>query len=896
MKSQKIWPSKSTKSSQTAKMKKMQMNKIIWLRISVVLSLAFTAVIVGYGSYYFINRSQYKLERENYSSVTNSLEISVTSGIERQRDALDIVGNTYSYLYPNASQWPYVAVSMDYYDQISSSVISTANLRTIAFAPIVTPEQIPQFEEFAYAFLNESGHSELGISPFGEGIYAKYANGTRYHDVQGTLAHNRTVLVPILEIGDLPHNAAAIMFNLRSEEKRIDALDSGIDCVLAGGSPRNCTTITGIVHLVQDLEFRPANLITRPITVPDSTMPVGFTSLTQNWDVILSNSVADYVSGIVAVLCTESMECYTFEYVHGKAIYRGLGDDHDVRYNDRRHSFRATPYAGTEVFTLYLYPSNTWMDLFINRSLSSALCAVTVLIIFFTSAIFFLYDFLMNREATEKELISSTKRQFVKFMSHEIRTPLNIVHLGLKVMYSEMFQYIVREKAKQSGDSAAVVQLNDWLSLINDMESSSDTAIVVLNDLINYDKIDTGTLNIEKEQVNMWDVISTNVNPFVVQARHNGIHFDMDIHTRRANVSPQERSEMRKLLVIGDSVKLGQVIRNLVSNALKFTPSGGNVIITADYCPNGMPDVKSVDPTNTAIEYERAGSIRIWVKDTGAGLSKDNQMKLFSEGMQFNVNQLQAGQGSGLGLWITKGVVQLHNGIISAKSDGENMGCVFTVELPLVKLKGEASLSEEPNGKLYEETSLKMNLLSSVSNRAQIHSILVVDDSTMNRKMVCRLLRTAGYTCAEAVDGQECVDYIVRCESGQQDRVHLILMDYEMPRMNGPTAASVLRDMGCKVPVIGITGNVLAEDKEYFKEHGVVEVLTKPLTLSQLETTIKELNSRLPHEYFETTNIDQVNNDSVVQSGRKVENQFIAPAAALSLPFTELSALPGNEA
>jgi CheY-like chemotaxis protein len=294
-------------------------------------------------------------------------------------------------------------------------------------------------------------------------------------------------------------------------------------------------------------------------------------------------------------------------------------------------------------------------------------------------------------------------------------------------------------------------------------------------------------------------------------------------------------------------VKLGQVIRNIVSNALKFTPSGGKVTITADYCPEGMQDVRSIVPTSPAIQYEAAGSIKISVKDTGAGLSKDNQMKLFSEGMQFNVNQLQAGQGSGLGLWITKGVVQLHNGTITATSDGENMGCVFTVELPLVKLNDiETNTSNVCNDQDVDKVGdppTNLIELSSINNtKSCIHNILVVDDSAMNRKMVCRLLRTAGYTCAEAADGQECVDHMVRCESGQKDRVHLILMDYEMPRMNGPTATSVLRDMGCKVPVIGITGNVLSEDKDNFRAHGAVEVLSKPLTLSQLETSIEELN------------------------------------------------------
>ncbi|KAJ1401950.1 CheY-like superfamily, partial [Ochromonadaceae sp. CCMP2298] len=104
--------------------------------------------------------------------------------------------------------------------------------------------------------------------------------------------------------------------------------------------------------------------------------------------------------------------------------------------------------------------------------------------------------------------------------------------------------------------------------------------------------------------------------------------------------------------------------------------------------------------------------------------------------------------------------------------------------------------------------------------------VLVVDDSGLSRKVLCRLLKNNGFSTAEAVDGGSTQG------SGKESLhdFHLILMDFEMPRMNGPTATKTLRDMGCDLPIVGVTGNVLADDLQFFMEHGLNFVLTKPLT------------------------------------------------------------------
>ena len=116
--------------------------------------------------------------------------------------------------------------------------------------------------------------------------------------------------------------------------------------------------------------------------------------------------------------------------------------------------------------------------------------------------------------------------------------------------------------------------------MISEAETSSDAAIDVLNDLINYDKIDTGTLKIEIGAVYFWDIVTNSVTPFYVQARHLNVELVLNMELQRNDIEIDHKNVLKRLLVLGDAMKLSQVIKNLVSNALKFTSSGGRVELT----------------------------------------------------------------------------------------------------------------------------------------------------------------------------------------------------------------------------------------------------------------------------------------------------------------------------
>jgi signal transduction histidine kinase/ActR/RegA family two-component response regulator len=605
-------------------------------------------------------------------------------------------------------------------------------------------------------------------------------------------------------------------------------------------------------------------------------------------------------------------------------------------------------------------------------------CLLMVFLVVFTSIVFYIYDHLMNREAVHKDLVMQTKRQYVRYISHEIRTPLNVVNLGFQVLFTEMKRLQQRNQAilkpadevVSTNDTAHIVvdcgstgstvnaanptaettgnQIADWIDLIHDIIESLNAGIGVLNDLIDYDKIDSGMMTLQKEALSTWSFVDKSVRPFIVQAKAKEINMEMHFHD---NTDPENKSKYESLVVLGDRMKLSQVFRNLISNALKFTPAGGAVRMEVRWeedqdaakdnsnnkqhkTDKGFSNGRATTNNNTTqfwsrcltrtkaektplktsdihgleAQYECAGKIVIEVSDSGAGMSEEQVKQLFREGVQFNPNDLQAGQGSGLGLWIAKGIVDSHGGELWASSEGIGKGTTFTLILPVFvqpavctpekKLTKKLSLhdsfyrlisnmeegrtssandgpdieettrissstserksmADQQNSDMDEDAACGIEKLDSDnSEMKQLNSIdllleskqserfrhvLVTDDSAVNRKMMCRSLQSVGFKCFQAADGQECVDIVSKAMRNEHESIDLVLMDYEMPRMNGPTACAALRAMGCGIPVVGVTGNVLNEDKLFFLNHGAVKVIQKPISMADLEDVLRSV-------------------------------------------------------
>ena len=259
------------------------------------------------------------------------------------------------------------------------------------------------------------------------------------------------------------------------------------------------------------------------------------------------------------------------------------------------------------------------------------------------------------------------------------------------------------------------------------------------------------------------------------------------------------------------------MIRNLVSNAIKFTPADGRVTCRA---------------------YRDADFVVVEVSDTGCGLSEANIQRLFREVVQFHAKATQDGGGSGLGLWISKKIIDLHDGSICAISEGEGRGSTFKIRIPTVasvdSVDCQVPQEEAPRRvSIFDFASKSFRKRSSIVPEAL--RILVVDDSAMNRKMLRRCFEREGFFVAEAEDG----DVAVQIMQDNLEAFDVVSLDNLMPRLIGPEAARQMRQAGFKGKIIGVTGNALPEDIEQFLSFGADAVLPKPIDIDEFKKAIR---------------------------------------------------------
>ena len=228
--------------------------------------------------------------------------------------------------------------------------------------------------------------------------------------------------------------------------------------------------------------------------------------------------------------------------------------------------------------------------------------------------------------------------------------------------------------------------------------------------------------------------------------------------------------------------------------------------------------------------FRKGGVLEVAVTDTGAGMNKEQLATVFQDGVQFNKNSLQAGQGSGLGLYIAQGIMKQHGGSLTVDSNGIGLGTTFTMILPLYRVPREELDLESKRGAASHKSGV-----AGVDDDLLIEPlrVLVVDDSAMNRKLLVRLLQNQGHTCDQAENGLAAVDKVK--EALANDKPYdSILMDNLMPEMNGPDAAKEIRALGSDSFIIGITGNLFEEDVLHYKDCGANKVLAKPVKLQEL--------------------------------------------------------------
>ena len=388
------------------------------------------------------------------------------------------------------------------------------------------------------------------------------------------------------------------------------------------------------------------------------------------------------------------------------------------------------------------------------------------------------------RSAAEKA--SRSKSGFLANMSHEIRTPLNGI-LG--------FTDLLLRNNSDSDDKK-------YLELIR---SSGDTLLNLLSDILDLNKIEQGKLSIETIRFNFIEAVKQTLVPYQYRANEKGLQFSVKFDSR----IPEQ--------VLGDPTRIKQLIINLVSNSIKFTESGG--IAVAFELESELNDAEG--------KFYIIGK----VTDTGIGIAEEKQSMIFDSFTQADGSFTRKYGGSGLGLSIVKQLLRLMNGSIELISPaaeqafpGSTPGATFKFRLEL-----QAQLPDSP----IEESNVESVKSAGALKFSEPYRILLVEDNKINQLLAMTILENFGAKVITADDGQQGVEKV------KAEDVDLILMDVQMPVMNGYESTAAIRAMGMQLPIIGLTANVYKEDIEKCLESGMNAHMGKPFTEAVLFNELK---------------------------------------------------------
>ena len=520
----------------------------------------------------------------------------------------------------------------------------------------------------------------------------------------------------------------------------------------------------------------------------------------QVWNDLLKHGFESSVNGIHVVLRTKD-KAYTYRVEGGEVEYVGEGflQDPNAKYQTIGTHINPRYFSNNTIaYYMDIYSTDEYIVAFHTNNPTIA-CIGAVAIMAFTGILFFLFDYFVRKEFHDKKKLLEAKRNFVRYISHEVRTPLNTVCMGLTLLQHD-FAFVLG--LRNNGETAAITthserpttgdldkeQLQEWMQLSTQVLQNADAAVRVLSDLLNYDKIQMGTLTLELSLIPIWHCLERTVHEFRIAALEKKVNLTLDLGPLLGDDDKDEEGptpgvlglppNLRSCKVLGDNVKLIQVFRNLISNGLKFSNERGNLIVRVSEKPLPVNSRKTETvelQKDTFVTVIRRGQVLVEFIDDGVGMTMEQVNTVFDDGTQFNANKFQSGGGSGLGMNIAKGVVCQHKGQLSADSAGIGLGCTFTVSLPLYDYDDDDRVS-------HPGTALSVKDRASVVEEDSEFSIpklyiLVVDDAMTNRKLCIRLLERTGHTCEGACDGQEAVAMVKKAmEIGKP--YDCILLDY----------------------------------------------------------------------------------------------------------------------
>lgn len=366
-------------------------------------------------------------------------------------------------------------------------------------------------------------------------------------------------------------------------------------------------------------------------------------------------------------------------------------------------------------------------------------------------------------EAKQKAVEASrAKSEFLANTSHEIRTPLNAI-IGLNHLMKK-------------------TQLNKkQMDYVKKISSSSSILLSIVNDVLDISKIESGELHLNNVIFSLNEPVEAIRDLFQEKAEEKNIRFTVNI----AKNVPEA--------VIGDSQRFGQILLNLCSNAIKFTHTGG-VSLTLEWYEEGD-----------------LGQLIIKVRDTGIGLSDFQKQKIFSNFSQVDGSSTRVFSGAGLGLSITKKLVEMMNGHIDVYSkEGEGSEFVVSLSLEVGEIEEIESRTSTPKLNLHQRR------------------ILLVEDNLINQQVASELLKDQGADICIAENGQ------IAVEQAELEDFDLILMDLQMPIMGGIDAAREILKNRPHTKIVALTADAISNCEDRIKEAGMIDYVTKPIVVNHL--------------------------------------------------------------
>ena len=394
-------------------------------------------------------------------------------------------------------------------------------------------------------------------------------------------------------------------------------------------------------------------------------------------------------------------------------------------------------------------------------------------------------NLLRAREAAEAA--DSVKSRLVTSLSHELRTPLNSIIGFSEVLENQFYGDLNRKQ----------------LEFIELIRSSGRHLLNLINDILDLAKVESGKSELHLSKVNIKELLKHGLGMIEQEAARHRLALYLHVD-----------GELEDMGILADDLKLKQIVLNLLSNAVKFTPDGGSIRVQA---------VKEAD------------ELTVTVSDSGIGVRPEDQQRIFDRFEQVGSPAIRKQGGSGLGLALSKALVELHGGRISMESEGEGKGSTFRFVIPVV----EEGQSAGGSSLVYPEKNAEpaaIDFEAKVENDSA-RRVLVVEDNPAGMELVSNVLQEGGYAVLQAGTAEDAIR-VARGESPA-----LILMDISLPGMDGLTATRILNsdERTRSIPVVALTAHAMNGDEVAAMNAGCDAYLTKPIDRGRFFGTLKSL-------------------------------------------------------